>query len=197
MGKAGTTPITADTVVPYTKGIKYGQLCNVRRHFDLEIRQGQLLAYNGAWDRKAVVSHVHYCGSYEKHGHTQHVFTVGIQQLGNFYATGKFKTSKPPLRELQVETSDGHTGSWHLNRWVPVQPFTPPTTKGQLHMASGNQFSHQDYQIPVVADNGPTPTQMAAMAKSQSAIIKTKSKPGPIAEAVLADFLIPTGQEFN
>jgi hypothetical protein len=207
MGKAGTSPITADSVVPYTKGVTYGQLCNMRRHSGLKIRTGQLMAYNGAWDRKAVVTHVTYMGSYEKHGYVYHAFTIGIQQLGSFYSTGVLKPSKCALRELQVETSSTMIGGYELQRWTPVQPFVPPVKQAALTMAKGAEFVHQDSHVPVVADNHPSAATLnkvelqnkaakaqlhAKYAEATKAQAASKSP-----EAILAEFLIPTDNGVN
>lgn len=164
MGKAGAPIITADTPVPHTKGIKYGQLCNVRRKSGLEIRTGQLLAYEGSWDRKAVVTHVTYMGSYEKHGYIYHAFTIGIQQLGSFYSTGALRPSKCAPKELEVETSGTLVGDYHMQRWTPVEAFVPPQKQATLTMAKGEQFQYSGSHVPLVADNHPSADALQAAA---------------------------------
>src|ERR1043166_2616597 len=81
MAKAQPAPgITAATPVPHAPGVTYGQLCPVRRKHAGLLQPGTILARDGAWQRKAVVTHVVYGGSAAYgDGGTQPVFTGGLR----------------------------------------------------------------------------------------------------------------------
>jgi hypothetical protein len=199
MAKAQPAPvITAATPVPHAPGVTYGQLCHVRRKHAGLLQPGTILARDGAWQRKAVVTHVVYGGSAAYgDGGTQHVFTVGLQALGNFYADGRMEPGpRPVYREVQVTTTTGLVGSYSLGGWAVVESTVPPAGPALLeHSKKGSYGAHHD-QMQLAGHAGPTAEAMQADYAKYQADYKVKqeakqtAKPKPAPESILDQFLI-------
>src|ERR1043166_4436194 len=185
MAKAQTAPvITAATPGAHAPGVNYGALLH--------------LARDGAWQRKAVVTHVVYGGSAAYgDGGTQHVFTVGLQALGNFYADGRMEPGpRPVYREVQVTTTTGLVGSYSLGGWAVVESTVPPAGPALLeHSKKGSYGAHHD-QMQLAGHAGPTAEAMQADYAKYQADYKVKqeakqtAKPKPAPESILDQFLI-------
>lgn len=152
------TPITPDTVVPYTSGLTYGQACHTRRNYGGYIKKGTLLAREGAWQNKAVVAYVVYGGEVTCKYGPRHVYTIGICPLGKLYADGRMRPGKAEdIREVQVETMESQAGRYELGGWAIVECFDVKTRKAVIIGARHGDFVQRpnDQYLVLDADKGP------------------------------------------
>lgn len=122
---------------PQEYGYTPEQLCRVVSQHGIKLERGTLLARRGAWQNKSVVTHASYMGTEQSEHHYVNgaaviydVYTVGVEFLGLYYASGTCRPADPRkerrVREFVVKVEAGKPLSHGLGGYdgglVPVVP---------------------------------------------------------------------------
>jgi hypothetical protein len=132
----GKSPMTLDQL-PYQPEA----LCAVRHIANGSVEKGTILARDGAWQLKYLVEYVTYVGVQDCHygGAAKHTWLIGIRNLGEFYADGRYYlASNSKIKEYVYQNEDdcpfSKWGRWSMKGYVPVTPV------GLAHGVKGLPF---------------------------------------------------------
>lgn len=183
--------ILADTVIPGTTN-SYGEARHVRKAYGAAVQPGTLLARQGAWQHKRVVTNVVYGGVVETQHGPRHAFTITVQPLGQLFADGRMQPTPwgHKVKDLYVEVEGDSVCHYDLSGWRVVECFAPKPPKA---LVSGKYVGSGTGYVPPANHplQGPdVPVGLPTMAKVKHAH-KSQPKAEPAPEAVLAQFLIP------
>lgn len=180
MAKQPKTPKPAKHVPsPEEYGYTPEQLCRVVSKHGIKLERGTLLARRGAWQNKSVVTHVSYMGTEESLYHVVNnqpviydVYTVGVEFLGLYYASGTCKPAmarkEREVREFVVKVEAGKPMTHGLGGYdggmVPVVPA--PDVVQKVLVVDKSQVAAEK-----AAKTAQTKAAMAAYQKSPQAVI--------------------------
>lgn len=120
------------------------EMCRVRRVHG-EVKAGALLAYYGAWDRKALVESVTYLGKQPSKYNAEkleHTWAVKIRRLGNFYSDGTVIWSNVRSQEIFLQSTDPTNHellNGRANGWKLVEPLPPEDVVKGKHLSAGQK----------------------------------------------------------
>lgn len=123
--------ITSSTPIPGTGGVTYGQARHVKRAYGKPLGVGTLLARDGAWDRKRVVTNVVYGGLVTTPNGDRSLYTITLQPLGQLFADGRMQPTKWGTKQVDyvLEVPNQHITAYELRGWHVVEPYVPQPLK--------------------------------------------------------------------